>query len=458
ATAFPAVSTGPDIVTLLCTQPVHCCWRHQEEVETALGLERNAISVFYQGLGGRGSGATKGKRIQDQMEKAGVFRSQGATKPRRVWWLAFRGKDAARPRFEDRGEYNLCVPAGSGAEEHLGTLRDTNPAVGATTAQEGGGSSTVTPGEQEEEELPEKTKRSDAMRAMVSTPTWGYFFNLFELSRLLDLPADDLRAVLQPPCARKSTIEHELFLSTFGISRGCHDGKPAWHLLGCGHVVALGEDACMELLSRPPQSIFWSAMKRREPNAGIPWTVGSEAETPVLLEAHRLALDVERSLQCRNCKPNCPINGPRHSWEFMRGESEATEILGLDAELRVNFECVNCHSIHLGVPLPAKGLGSEVQSWSMADEVVRGTFDSISSWLRVRAGTCRAGAGARAAPPPKAAAPGPSSATRGRRQQRRARKPARFANAYVGPSDDSELPESRESADSNSSSDDGSEP
>ncbi|CAN0050575.1 unnamed protein product, partial [Ectocarpus sp. 13 AM-2016] len=97
-------------------------------------------------------------------------------------------------------------------------------------------------------------------------------------------------------------------------------------------------------------------------------------------------------------------------------------------------------------------------------------------------GTCRAGAGARAAAPPKAAAPrpssttrgkrrqrqsaplekaaapGPSSATRGRRQQRHARKPARFANAYVGSSDDSEVPKSRESADSNSSSDDGSEP
>ncbi|CAN0561959.1 unnamed protein product, partial [Ectocarpus sp. 12 AP-2014] len=49
ATAGPAVATGPDIVTLLCNQPVHCCWRHQEEVETALGLEKNAIGVLYQG-------------------------------------------------------------------------------------------------------------------------------------------------------------------------------------------------------------------------------------------------------------------------------------------------------------------------------------------------------------------------------------------------------------------------
>ncbi|CAM9554479.1 unnamed protein product [Ectocarpus sp. 4 AP-2014] len=411
------------------------------------------LSVFFMGLGGKGGGATKGRQVQDRLEKAGVFRRLRTNSPRRVWWLAFRGKDVTRPRFEDRGEDNMCVTAGSGAEEHLGTLRDTIPAVGVTTAQEGGWSSTVTPGEQEEEELPEKAKRSDAMQAMVSTPTWGYFLNLFELSRLLDLPADDLRAVLQPPCARKSTIEHELFLSTFGISRGCHGRKPAWHLLGCGHVVVLGEDAWMELLSRPPQSTFWSAMKLREPNAGIPWTVGSETETPVLLEAHRLTLDVERSLQGRNCKPNCPINGPRHSREFMRGESEATEIQGLDAELRVNFECVNCYSIHLGVPLPAKGLG-----------------------------TRRAGASARVAPPPKAAAPGPSSttrgrqrkrhsappekvaapgllsATRGRRQQRHARKPARFANAYVGSSDDSEVTGSREPADSNSSSDDGSEP
>ncbi|CAN0508751.1 unnamed protein product [Ectocarpus sp. 12 AP-2014] len=161
-----------------------------------------------------------------------------------------------------------------------------------------------------------------------------------ELSGLLDPPADDVRAVLHPPCARTSPIERELFLSTFGISRGLHAGKPAWHLLGCGHVVALGEDACMELLSRPPQSLR-SAMKRREPKAGIPWTVGSEAESPLLLEAYRPTLDVERSLQCRNCKPNFPINGPRHSWESMRGESEATEILGVKAELRVNLNCVS---------------------------------------------------------------------------------------------------------------------
>ena len=146
---------------------MHSCLRHQEEVETALGLDKSAISVFYQGLGGRGSGATKGKRIQDHLEKAGVFRSQGATRPHRVWWLAFRGKDATRPRFEDRGENNLCVPAGSGAEEHRGTLRDTNPGVGATTAQEGGGSSTVTPDEQEEEELPEKTKRRYVLRSIL---------------------------------------------------------------------------------------------------------------------------------------------------------------------------------------------------------------------------------------------------------------------------------------------------
>ncbi|CAB1108802.1 unnamed protein product [Ectocarpus sp. CCAP 1310/34] len=179
------------------------------------------------GLGGRGSRATNGRRVLDRLEEAGVFRWLGTNSLRSVWWLAFTGKDATRPRFEDRGEDNLCEPAGSGAEEHVGTLRDTNPAVGATTAQEGGGSS-------EMHITMVAWVRSDAMHAMVSTPTWGYFLNLFELSRVLDLPADDLRAMLQPPCARKSTIEHELFLSTFGIIPGCHDGKPAWHLLGCG--------------------------------------------------------------------------------------------------------------------------------------------------------------------------------------------------------------------------------
>ncbi|CAN0495536.1 unnamed protein product, partial [Ectocarpus sp. 12 AP-2014] len=102
-TAVPAAATHPDIETLLCTHPVHSCWRQQEEVEISLGLEKNAISGCFQGLGGRGRGATKGKMTQDRLKKAGVFRRLGTTTPRRVWWLAFRGKGATRPRFEDRG-------------------------------------------------------------------------------------------------------------------------------------------------------------------------------------------------------------------------------------------------------------------------------------------------------------------------------------------------------------------
>ena len=130
-----------------------------------LGLEKNAISVFFMGLGGGGS--QRRRKVLDQLKTAGVFRWLGTNSPRRVWWSVFRGKDATRPRFEDRGEDNLCVPAGSGAEEHRGTPRDTNPAVGATTAQEGGGSSTVTPDEQEEQELPEKTKRRYVLRSIL---------------------------------------------------------------------------------------------------------------------------------------------------------------------------------------------------------------------------------------------------------------------------------------------------
>ncbi|CAN0304250.1 unnamed protein product [Ectocarpus sp. 13 AM-2016] len=54
-TAVPQVVTGPDITTLLCTQPKHSYWRKQEEVEALLGLEKNAISVFFRGLAGRGT-------------------------------------------------------------------------------------------------------------------------------------------------------------------------------------------------------------------------------------------------------------------------------------------------------------------------------------------------------------------------------------------------------------------
>lgn len=95
-------------------------------------------------------------------------------------------------------------------------------------------------------------------------------------------------------------------------------------------------------------------------------------------------LDVDRSLQCRKCPADRKKTPALHRWSFMRYESEATaavaealppELLPNDSrELRVNFECVGCESIHLAVPLP--------KGWSVDDEIVKLHFDELPCWIR----------------------------------------------------------------------------
>lgn len=91
---------------------------------------------------------------------------------------------------------------------------------------------------------------------MMSTSTNGISLNLDELSRFLDVPANELRGVLQPSV--KSRIgDHEMFLKTFGIFREQHFGRLCWCLLGLGHLFTLGFEKCTTLLSASPHVEFW---------------------------------------------------------------------------------------------------------------------------------------------------------------------------------------------------------
>ncbi|CAM9778910.1 unnamed protein product, partial [Pylaiella littoralis] len=71
---------------------------------------------------------------------------------------------------------------------------------------------------------------------MMISPTWGYAFNAHEMSKFLRLHIDDVRAVLQISRSGHCTTQHEhdMFLSTFGVSRHTHDNKPCWSLAGVG--------------------------------------------------------------------------------------------------------------------------------------------------------------------------------------------------------------------------------
>ena len=83
-----------------------------------------------------------------------------------------------------------------------------------------------------------------------------------------------------------------------------------------------------------------------------------ELQARDVLDIGYLALDVLRSLQCRNCDPACPPNPQQHRWSYMRVEAEGTGTLSPEAssEFRVKFECLKCESIHMAFPLSAKGL------------------------------------------------------------------------------------------------------
>lgn len=101
-----------------------------------------------------------------------------------------------------------------------------------------------------------------------------------------------------------------------------------------------------------------------------------------VLDISNLTKEINRSLQCRNCEPNNPRNAQRHEWEFMRVMSPGTSILSPEApgELGVKFECANCESIHISVPLPAKGLVPEGRRWSTVDRAVQFVFGSVHAW------------------------------------------------------------------------------
>ncbi|CAN0342121.1 unnamed protein product, partial [Laminaria digitata] len=217
------------------------------------------------------------------------------------------------------------------------------------------------------------------MQMMMSKSTNGYFLNLVELSRFLDVPADGLREVLQPEV--KATIgDHEMFLKTFGISRERHLNYPCWRLFGRGHLFTLGFEECTSLLNARLQPTFWTGQRWRA--VGAPENAPPGLQARDVLDISNLAKEIDRSLQCRNCEPNNPRNTPRHGWDYMRVESPGTSILSPEApgELGVKCECANCESIHIAVPLPAKGLVPDGKRWSMVDRAVQLVFGSVHAW------------------------------------------------------------------------------
>lgn len=102
----------------------------------------------------------------------------------------------------------------------------------------------------------------------------------------------------------------------------------------------------------------------------------------VVLAMSNLGKEIDRSLQCRNCETNCTRNPPRHEWDYMRVESPETSVPSPESpgELCVKFECAHCESIHIAVPLPAKGLVPDGIRWSKKDAAVQLVFESVHAW------------------------------------------------------------------------------
>jgi len=131
---------------MLCAQPRGYCWRTQEDVECDLGLEKQAISNWFQKAGGVGQ-TLEGKKCyadgKKQLAAAGVYRHPGVCCPTRVWWLAFTGNVGKVPIFDDRGERNSFRLEDEAAGEESSTetpaavAEDDDASGAAATAEDG---------------------------------------------------------------------------------------------------------------------------------------------------------------------------------------------------------------------------------------------------------------------------------------------------------------------------------
>ena len=94
-----------------------------------------------------------------------------------------------------------------------------------------------------------------ALQAMMSTSTGDYFLTIDELGKFLNMDVDDLKPILSQ--GSRSRSDDDLFMRTCGIIMRKFQHKKTYCLLGCGNLVTLGREFCLELLATEPQPLFW---------------------------------------------------------------------------------------------------------------------------------------------------------------------------------------------------------
>ena len=83
----------------------------------------------------------------------------------------------------------------------------------------------------------------------------GLLFDIDELGKFLNMDVDDLKPILSQ--GSRSRSDDDLFMRTCGIIMRKFQHKKTYCLLGCGNLVTLGRELCLELLATEPQPLFW---------------------------------------------------------------------------------------------------------------------------------------------------------------------------------------------------------
>ena len=85
-----------------------------------MGLEKGALSYFFQSLGRGLYGKKTWAEATKSLKISGVFRQLGSKRPTRVWWLAFTGEGGTEPRFSERGDDHSFIVEEDGAADEIG--------------------------------------------------------------------------------------------------------------------------------------------------------------------------------------------------------------------------------------------------------------------------------------------------------------------------------------------------
>ena len=128
---------GIGVLRLLTSQQRAVGWKRQPEVEKSLGLEKGAISRYFQQLG-QSYRAEWAVDARLQLKMAGVYRVRGLRRgnplPPKNWWIAFAGKGNPRPTLDLSKETHLFSPERAPGEQ------GGSPACLAELREEGQGS------------------------------------------------------------------------------------------------------------------------------------------------------------------------------------------------------------------------------------------------------------------------------------------------------------------------------